>query len=367
MPIRNEAAYIKRSLGAVLAQDYPPDRMEVLVVDGMSDDGTREIVRRMIEGRGQQAEDRRRKVEDGNAKFEEVDSPSSVFGPPPSVFLLDNPKGIVPSALNIGLRHAQGDVIIRVDGHCEIPPNYVQQCVKLLEQTGADNVGGIQWAIGENAWGEAVALATSSPFGVGNARFRYSTRSGWVDTVYLGAYRRDVFDRIGGFDEELVRNQDDEFNFRLLQAGGRIWLDPSLKVKYYSRSSWRKFWRQYFQYGLYKVRVIQKRGGVPSWRHLVPSLFVLGLLGSFVLTFVTGQPLWALVVAGPYAIANLGASLWAARRDFKVFPLLPLAFATLHLAYGLGFLRGLWKWRDGWSGERDVMQQSVPTLFGDDG
>ncbi|MBC7225266.1 MAG: hypothetical protein H5T59_13510 [Anaerolineae bacterium] len=168
---------------------------------------------------------------------------------------------------------------------------------------------------------------------------------GFVDTVPFGAFRREVFDRIGGFDEELVRNQDDEFNFRLAQAEGRIWLDPSIRSVYYSRASLAGLWRQYFQYGLYKVRVMQKRRGIPSWRHLVPPAFVLGLFGSGLLALATRQPRWALAVAGPYAVANLGASLWTARRDVRALPLLPLAFATLHLAYGLGFLWGLWRWR----------------------
>ncbi|MGQ9459515.1 MAG: glycosyltransferase family 2 protein [Anaerolineae bacterium] len=316
MPIRNEAAYIARSLGAVLAQDYPHDRMEVLVVDGMSDDGTRGVVAGL-----------------------------QVRHPQFAIRILNNPARIVPTALNLGLRHARGEIIIRVDGHCEIAPDYVHRCVEALQKTSADNVGGLQKAVGEASIGRAIALAIGSPFGVGNARFRYAARPGWADTVYLGAYRREVFDRIGGFDEELVRNQDDEFNFRLTQAGGKIWLDPSIRSIYHSRACLRGLWRQYFQYGLYKVRVIQKRRGIPSWRHLVPAVFVLGLVGSLFLALVTRQPLWALGVAGPYAVANVAASLWTARHDPQALPFLPLAFATLHLAYGLGFLWGLWRWR----------------------
>jgi glycosyltransferase involved in cell wall biosynthesis len=316
MSIRNEAAYIRRSLGAVLAQDYPLERMEVLVVDGMSADGTREAV-------------------------EELASTH----PHISVRLLDNPARIVPTALNIGLRHARGEVIIRVDGHCEIAPDYVRHCVEILERTGADCVGGPIVTVGESLIARAIALAQSSLFGVGGVAFRTRVnRAGYVDTVPFGAYRRQVFDSIGLFDEELVRNQDDEFNFRLTQAGGRIWLDPSIRSVYYSRTSLRGLWRQYFQYGFYKVRVIQKRKGVPSWRHLVPGAFVLGLGGSVLLALLTHQPLWALSVALPYAVANGVASLWAARRDWKVLPLLPAAFATLHLAYGLGFLWGLLWW-----------------------
>jgi hypothetical protein len=153
-----------------------------------------------------------------------------------------------------------------------------------------------------------------------------------------------VFERVGGFDEELVRNQDDEFNFRLIQSGGKIWLDPGITSIYYSRASLRKLWRQYFQYGFYKVRVMQKRGGVASWRHLVPAAFVLGLLGSLLLALVTRKPAWGLSVAGPYAAANAAASLHTARQDWHTLPHLPIIFLTLHVSYGVGFLLGLRHW-----------------------
>ena len=323
MPVRDEAHYIRRSLGAVLAQDYPAERMEVIVADGMSTDRTRAIVQAL------------------QARH-------------PNLRLADNPGKIVPTGLNAAIRQAKGEIIIRVDGHTEIAPDYVRQCVETLERTGADNVGGCMNPVGEGVFGQAVALATSTPFGVGGGRFHYSDREESVDTVYMGAWRREVFDRIGYFDEELVRNQDDEFNFRLIQAGGKIWLDPSIRSVYYSRASLRRLWHQYFQYALYKVRVIQKRGAVPSWRHLVPAAFALALLGSLFLALVTRQFLWGLSVAGPYALANLLASLWTARRDWLTLPALPLAFATIHLAYGLGFLWGLWRWRNAWREAREV-------------
>jgi succinoglycan biosynthesis protein ExoA len=326
MPVRNEAGYIERSLNSVLQQDYPADRIEVLVIDGMSDDGTRTVVQQL----------------------------SNRAHMP--VILLDNPGKIVPTGFNIGLRHAKGDIIIRVDGHCEIAPDYVRRCVEVLEETGADNAGGVQRAVGTGWIGRATALATSSPFGVGSARFHYSDQPGWVDTVFLGAYRREVFDRIGGFDEDLVRNQDDEFNFRLTQAGGKIWLDPSIRSVYYSRASFRKLWRQYFQYGQYKVLVIRKRGAVASWRHLVPALFVLSLTATILLAFIARRPRWLLPVAGPYAAVNLAATAWTARHNAITAPLLPLTFAILHVAYGLGFLYGLWHWRI-YSGSKQVARQ----------
>jgi glycosyltransferase involved in cell wall biosynthesis len=322
MPIRNEEGFITRSLDAVVAQDYPAHLLEILVVDGMSDDATRSLVQQMVDT-----------------------STAQNTGPHPTIRLLDNPAHIVPTAFNIGLQNAQGEVIVRVDGHCEIAPDYVRRCVEALEQTGADNVGGLMRAVGQqSAEAEAIALATSSPFGVGGARFHYATEAGWADTVYLGAYRREVFERIGGFDEELVRNQDDEFNFRLTQAGGKIWLDPAIKSLYYSRASLPKLWRQYYQYGFYKVRVMQKRGGVASWRHLVPGAFVLGLVGSILLALLLRKPLLSLGVLGPYALANAAASLKTARGNRALLRWLPLIFFALHTAYGVGFLAGMWHW-----------------------
>lgn len=321
MPIRNEARYIERSLGSVLAQDYPAGQIEVLIVDGMSDDDTRRIVQRMVE------EPRRAGAEAGR------------------VAVLDNPARTAPAALNIGLRQARGDVIIRVDGHCEIPPEYVRLCIDALDRTGADCAGGALVTFGETRLARAIAAAQSSRFGVGGVAFRTGRDQGeYVDTVAFGAYRREVFERIGGFDEELVRNQDDEFNFRLTQSGGKIWLDPAISSVYYSRASLGKLWRQYFEYGFYKVRVIQKRGSVASWRHLVPGVFVASLLASLLLALLTRQPRWALSVAGPYAIANGAASLATPRNDLRTLPLMPLVFGTLHVAYGAGFLWGCVRW-----------------------
>ncbi|MFZ5447038.1 MAG: glycosyltransferase family 2 protein [Thermodesulfobacteriota bacterium] len=333
MPIRNEANYIARSLGSVLAQDYPPERMEILVADGMSEDATRHMIDKTIREMG---------IAAAGGQHEKA---NPVL---PVVQVLDNPGRIVPTGFNLALKHARGEIIIRVDGHCEIQPDYVRRCVELLLQTGADNVGGLQAAGAKDSVGKAISLATSSPFGVGGAKFHYATQPGWVDTVYLGAYRREVFERLGGFDEELVRNQDDEFNFRLIQSGGKIWLDPSLKTVYYSRASFGKLWRQYFQYGFYKVRVIQKRRAVASWRHLVPAGFVLGLGVTMLLGLATGNQRWVFTITGPYLIANLTASLWTTKKDWRFLPLLSLSYLILHLSYGAGFLWGLWIWRHRW-------------------
>jgi glycosyltransferase involved in cell wall biosynthesis len=319
MPVRNEAEFIERSLGAVLAQDYPADRLEVLVVDGMSDDGTREMVQQMPTGRS-------------------------------SARLLDNPCRIVPTALNVGLAEAAGEVIVRVDGHTIIAPDYVTCCTKALAATGADCVGGPMQAVGETPYGGAAALATSHRFGVGDARFHYAAEAQEVDTVYMGAWPRRVFDQFGRFDEEMVRNQDDEFNYRLRAAGGRIWLDTRIQSTYYARSTLASLWRQYFQYGYWKVRVFQKVPGSAQWRHWVPPVFALTVLGGLLMAWLMPvlRPLYlgGLVL---YALVNLIVSAHiAAHEGWRHLFRLPLAFVSLHLAYGLGFWAGIARFGPPW-------------------
>ncbi|MDX6498809.1 MAG: hypothetical protein QOG23_2069 [Blastocatellia bacterium] len=321
MAVRNEASFIERSLGAVLAQDYPQDRFEVIVADGLSTDTTREI----IEG---------------------------VAAQHPNLGLVDNPGRIVSTGLNAALRAARGEIIIRVDGHTVIAPDYCRQCVETLRQTGADNVGGRMSAVSEGVFGRVVALATSSRFGIGDARFHYSGREELVDTVYLGAWPRDVFQRVGMFDEEMVRNQDDEFNYRVRAAGGKILLDPRIKSQYYNRATPLSLWRQYFQYGYWKVRVLQKHPRQMSSRQFVPPLFAMTLfLLCLTAPFLrAGRFLLAAIVI-TYLVLSLGASILSARRNhWRLLPLFPVAFAIIHFAYGSGFLLGLvrfWnRWRD---------------------
>ncbi len=311
LPIRNEARYIAQCLDAVVAQDYPRDKIEILVVDGMSHDGTRDVV----------------------AQFSARDA---------RIRLIDNPERIVPTALNRGIRVARGDVIIRVDGHAVIAPDYVRRCIDDLAVVDADCVGGAISTVGQTWIARAIAIAQSSPFGVGSAVFRYARQAQFVDTLAFGAYRREVFERLGLFDEELVRNQDDEFNFRLTRAGGKIWLDPQIHSTYFSRATLRGLWKQYFEYGFWKVRVIQKHRQPASWRHLVPVTFVLALGLSLSASVVLQSILWFAGVILPYALASLGSAAWLSLRNgVRYFPVLPLAFATMHLAYGLGFLAGL--------------------------
>ncbi len=320
MPIRNEADFIARSLGAVLAQEYPRDRMEVVIADGMSTDKTRDVIAHLA-------------------------TESKV-----KVIVLDNPSGIVPTGINTALAIAQGQVIVRVDGHTLIDPDYLLECIAALDRTGADNVGGRMDPISTSVFGQAVAIATSSPFGVGGARFHYSDREEWVDTVYMGAWRREVFERIGRFDEELVRNQDDEFNYRLRSKGGKVLLSPRIKSLYFNRSTVQSLWRQYLQYGYWKVRVMQKHPLQMRPRHFIPFLFVAFLLLTLLIGVFTTIGKWLFVaILFSYLLANMGASALSSRRcDWRVALFLPFTFGILHMAYGLGFILGLVRFWNGW-------------------
>jgi glycosyltransferase involved in cell wall biosynthesis len=313
MPIRNEADFIARSLGAVLAQDYPRKRFEVIVADGMSTDGTRDIV-------------------------------ASIQARNPEVRLIDNTRRIAPTALNTAIGHAQGEILVRVDGHCQIAPDYVSRCVEHLLQDKVDGVGGPLETVGQTALARAIAAGMSSSFGVGGAAFRtVSNKTMLVDTVAFPAYTRTIVDEAGPFDEELVRNQDDEYNYRLRKLGAKILLAADVHSRYYSRSSLRSLWRQYFQYGYWKVRVLQKHPRQMKARQFVPPVFVACLLLALLsIPFtVAGFYLFG-AVAGLYLLANLGASILAARKEtWSLLPYLPVIYATLHLSFGLGFLVGL--------------------------
>lgn len=319
LPIRNEVGFINQSLSAVLDQDYPKTLTEIIVADGMSTDGTRELIKTLMETNS-------------------------------NLYMVDNPKKIVPTGLNIAICQAKGQVIVRVDGHTIIEKDYISRCVEELSRTGADNVGGRMRAVGNGLFGEVVSLATSTPFGIGNSRFHYSDDEEWVDTVYMGTWPKEVFFRIGLFDEELVRDQDDEFNYRLLENGGRILLSPKIKSMYFSRSEPWKLWRQYYQYGFWKVRVMQKHPRQIRIRHFIPPLFVLSILISVVLSLITfwGKLLLGVILVS-YVFANLFASFQTALNSkVRHLVFLPLTFAILHLSYGSGLLIGLLRFASRW-------------------
>lgn len=315
IPCLNEERFIGRCLESILVNDYPKDRLEVLVIDGMSEDRTR-------------------------ATIENYTSRCTF------IRLLDNPQKITPVALNIGIANAKGEIIMRMDAHSTYPPNYISGLVGWLEKSQADNVGGVWFTVPaiQTCMAEAIALALSHPFGVGNAYFRIGVKEPrWVDTVPFGCYRREVFDRIGMFDEELVRNQDGEFNHRLIKRGGRVLLVPDIVSYYYARESLPKLWRMYFQYGYFKPLVAKKLGGILTVRQVIPAVFVLSLLVSGALvpwTIYGGRVLCALVFA--YVVADLGSSLCVGfQRGIRCALVIPVVFPVLHLSYALGFLKGI--------------------------
>lgn len=321
MPVRNEMAYIERSLGSVLRQDYPSDRLEILVVDGLSEDGTREYVK----------------------------SQQTIHH---NLCLLDNPQKIVPPGLNIGIRQSKGEVIVRVDGHCEIAPDYVRHCVQHLFEDDVEAVGGPIETIGETDEAQAIALAMSSWFGVGGSAFRtIKDRPMLVETVAFPAYRRQTLMRLGPFDEELVRNQDDEYNYRLLAHGGKILLSPDIHSRYYSRSSLRSLWRQYYQYGYWKVRVMQKHPRQMRARQFIPPAFVAALIGTSVLSVVFRLFWWVLAaMLVLYTLTNLLVSLSLGRmHGVRLVPRLIIIHPILHISYGLGFLVGIFHFADRFS------------------
>ncbi len=347
LPIRNEARYIERTLRAVLAQDYPADRLEILIVDGMSGDGTREIIARILPGVAWKNSGRLAEPFDAQPA-----NPQGAHNAPrtPRIALIDNPARIVPAALNLALRRARGEIVVRVDGHCEIAADYVSRCVQHLQERGVDGVGGPIETVGETFLARAIAVGMSSKFGVGGAAFRtVQGRAMQVDTIAFPAYTRETVRAAGLFDEELVRNQDDEYNYRIRKLGGRLWLFPDVRARYYSRASLGKLWSQYFQYGFWKVRVLQKHPRQMRPRQFVPPLFVAALLLSPLLVRIPNSQFLLPVLPALYLLANLIASLrTAASRGWRYLPVLPSVFAVLHLAYGLGFLAGLVRFAHRW-------------------
>lgn len=332
MPVRNEAPFIARSLEAVLSQDYPAELMEVIVADGMSTDGTRQIIQ-------------------------------SFQTQHPELKLINNPGKIVPSGLNLAIAQSHGEVIVRIDGHCQIAHDYVRRCVEHLLNDGVDGVGGPLQTIGETPLANVIATAMSSVFGVGGAAFRTKKNETMLtDTVAFPAYTRSTIERAGPFDPELVRNQDDEYNYRLRKMGAKILLASDVRCRYYSRSSLTSLGRQYFQYGYWKVRVLQKHSGQMQPRQFVPPLFV-----GACLLFLALLPLgpragyFLAAIVGSYAIANLTASILSLRNHkYRSLPLLSIVFATLHVAYGFGFLIGVVKFWKCWGENKNRTTALLP-------
>ncbi len=308
LPIRNEESHIGKTLRSIIIQDYPSEKLDLIIVDGDSNDKTVEEINKL-------------KKEFINIK------------------ILHNRHKTMPKGFNLALNSSKSEIILMLGGHSVIPKNYISKSVENLKNHRADCAGGIIQAIGNGFWGDVIAKSISSVFGVGNVLFRIkNSKSNYVNSIPFGCYQRSVFDSIGALDEELVRNQDDEFNFRLIQSGYKIWQDSSLVTKYYCRQNLKKLFIQYLQYGIYKVRVIQKRRALISLRHIIPSFFLISL-------FIPKISIYVITV---YFFLGLFFSIKI--NKFNIIKLIAcqITFFIIHISYGLGFLFGHFKYINYW-------------------
>ena len=317
-PVYNEEKYIDCCIRSIFSSDYPIEKMEILFVDGMSSDKTRKIILQYA------------------SQYRQIR-------------LLNNPERIVPIALNIGIQEAKGDIVFRLDAHAIYPSNYFSVLVRYLEELCADNVGGIcrTLPINNTAISISIACALSSPFGMGNSYFRIGTKNvRAVDTVPFGCFKKDIFEKVGFFDEELIRNQDDEFNGRIIKSGGRIYLIPEIVIDYFARDSIQKVAKMFYQYGLFKPLVNKKLGSPATKRQFFPLLFLLGLVSGVFLSCFSNV---ILVIYCLSLVLYFSLSLYFSakeaflRKDWKLIVLLPLVFFIIHVSYGWGYLKGCYK------------------------
>lgn len=314
-PIYNEEKYIAKCIDSILAQDYPKDDLEVIFVDGMSKDRTREIVAEYTE------------------KY-------------PFIRLIDNPDKIVPPAMNIGIRASKGEIIIRLDAHAIFPTNYLSELVLNLSELQAENVGGVCRTLPADSTivSRGIAHVLSSRFGMGNSDFRVGVDViKEVDTVPFGCFRRDLFERIGYFDEELVRNQDDEFNGRIIKYGGKIYLLPHLVIDYFARDKVIKVYKMFYQYGLFKPLVNKKLGCPATIRQFFPLLFVMGLILGPAFFCISDIFVWLYISV--VSLYFLMATYFSSRnsRSLKEILTSNWIYFIVHFAYGWGYIHGILK------------------------
>lgn len=316
IPCYNEQATIRQLLEAIYQQTYPRGETEVVIADGQSEDGTHNEI--------------------AGFQGEHTDL---------DVRIIENEARSIPSALNCGIQAARGEIIIRMDAHSRPYPNYVERSVSALDLNKGENVGGV-WEIkpgGESWVARSIAVAAAHPLGVGDAGYRIGAQASAVDTVPFGAFHRSLVDKIGLFDESLLSNEDYEFNARIRQSGGRVWLDPEIVTVYYARSTLRELARQYWRYGYWKFRMLRRYPDTLRWRQGLPPLFVASLIG-LALFFWLPFAGWALALeTSIYGTVLLLAGLRSALRQRKkyLFIGLPLSIAAMHLAWGGGFLWSL--------------------------
>lgn len=313
IPMRNEGAHIGPCLDSILGGDYPSSLLEILVVDGRSTDGSDDIVRRY----------------------------AALY---PRIRLIDNPRRTSAAAMNLGLSAAQHEIIVRIDAHALYAPDYISESVAALALVpGAGGAAGLQRAEGKGYWQGAIAAAMAHPFGSGGAKYRRSDRPCWVDTIFLGAWRRDVALAVGGFDPSWKINADYEFNIRLRRAGYGLFLSPSIKSTYFPRASVSELARQYFRYGFWRVRTVLAHPRDVKLRQFVAPLFLLSVATALALA---PHALWPLaLVLGTYVLGATIAAVQAGMMSKVAYvPALPIVFATMHLFWGTGFLVGLVRW-----------------------
>jgi succinoglycan biosynthesis protein ExoA len=321
VPCRNEVRHIRAFLDSVIRQDTPGIDLEIVVADGMSSDGTREIL-------------------------EEYEREH------PALRVIDNPKEIVSTGLNAAIRRARGEIIMRMDAHTEYAPDYIRTCVQVMRETNAENVGGPALTRAEGYVAQAIARGFHSKFVSGGAKFHDARYEGPVDTVTYGCWRKSTLLRVGLFDEQLYRSQDSELNLRIRHSGGRIWQSPRIISWYWPRATLGALFGQYFQYGFWKVVVMRKHRKLMSWRKLAPPASLLtgiALLLGILCAWSVGSAWWtseflkiSISLAALYFVVSLGAAFLASRPGgSRFFVVLPLVFATYHLSYALGFLLAL--------------------------
>ncbi len=314
MPVYNEKRYIAQAIQSLVMQDYPKDRMEAVLVDGMSTDGTVDCIRQAMEDY-------------------------------PFIRLIDNPDRTVQFALNRGIKAARGEYIVRFDAHTKYAPDYISKCMEYHKKTGADNVGGPTIVRGNTPCQKAVAAAYYSPFALGGGKQHIEGFDGYADTVSYGSFQKETALKLGLFDERLAINEDDDFNFRLCEAGGKVYISHEICSTYYPRDSYRSLFRQYFRYGFWKVAVIKKHKKPARLSHLIPCLFVLFLVLGLVLSLVF-PPLWYAYGAVLVLYLALDFAFSVKNRHIKgflnVLRLMYIHF-ILHLSYGTGFICGIFR------------------------
>lgn len=317
VPCFNEEATICQLLEAINGQTYPLNELEVVIADGLSSDHTREKI-----------------------KAFHADHPQL------EITIVDNNHREIPSGLNRAIEAARGKYILRMDAHSIPNDDYIQKCIHGLEAGLGDNIGGI-WKIqpGAPTWiAKAIAIAAAHPLGAGDARYRIGGIAQAVETVPFGAYRRDILEKIGKFDETLLSNEDYELNVRLIQSGGKIWLDPSICSVYFARSSLGDLSKQYWRYGYWKAQMLRKHPKTWRWRQIVPPVFVLTLLGLLAFSIGFAPARWLLVIIVilyTIALFSIGLQMGLKHKSISLILGVPLATATIHLSWGSAFLWSL--------------------------